>query len=158
MKSDDYDQVILKAINGKLQSDFSQWDLSNRAGWSVAHWNAMFGPMPDDFDAWGMQDGSGITVAHRAAENGNLPERFTLWGLKDGIGDTVFKRMLTHIHDYSDEDKNRVTKSLAACWEDLTENDRKSIKKEAPDWFTLLSIESSLRSTSTSNDSASLML
>jgi hypothetical protein len=52
----------------------------------VAHVAEMYGGLPTDFNQWGLADKDGWTVAHDAARYGDLPEGFSQWDLVDGSG------------------------------------------------------------------------
>lgn len=72
-----------------LPPEFSDWDISDEKGSTVAHAVAARRPMPADFDQWDLADKDGRTVAHVAAENKFLPRQFDQWTLADNKGWTV---------------------------------------------------------------------
>lgn len=62
------------AREGRLPSDFKDWDLKGINGWTVAHEAARFGKLPANFDKWDMADETGTTVRMVAVECGHAPE------------------------------------------------------------------------------------
>jgi len=69
------------ALYGHLPADFGRWEVRDREGWSVAHNAAMEGHLPKGFDQWELSDEDGNSVAHEAARIGGLPADFDNWAL-----------------------------------------------------------------------------
>jgi hypothetical protein len=70
-------------------SDFDQWDLANKRGYTVAHTAAMMNSLPADFNQWALADENGWPVAHEAALYRHLPKDFDQWDLVDNLNKTV---------------------------------------------------------------------
>jgi hypothetical protein len=66
---------------GRLPESFTQWDLADNQGLTVAHEAALLGLLPKDFDRWELATHSGVTVAFFAALSGTLPVTFDKWEL-----------------------------------------------------------------------------
>ena len=74
---------------GCLPEDFTQWELANSSGWTVAHVAASRGNLPEGFTQWDLANKWGSTVAHWAAKCRHLPEDFDQWDLVNNEGRTV---------------------------------------------------------------------
>jgi hypothetical protein len=85
-----YETAWSQLYCGKLDKDFSQWALSNKSGWTIAHCAADKGLLPADFDQWDMADNNGWTVAHLTVKRRTaLPLSFNRWDLITNSGLTV---------------------------------------------------------------------
>ena len=87
------------ALNGHLPKEFDRWELADKNGRTVAHIAACWGHLPEGFDRWELADKRGWTVAHEAARSGCLPEGFDQWDLADNSGETVRQIMLKYDED-----------------------------------------------------------
>jgi ribosomal protein S18 acetylase RimI-like enzyme len=80
------------AWNNHLPAGFSNWDLADNEGWTVAHEAAFYGHLPEGFDQWGLKDNDGKTVEDVLREN--HPELLQKHGLgakeRTIIGNDVF--------------------------------------------------------------------
>jgi hypothetical protein len=77
---DKYDRIFWQARLGVLPGSFTDWDLMDVTGVTVAHTVVGHGnKLPADFDMWAMLDEHGRTVAHVAITTGAYPENFKGW-------------------------------------------------------------------------------
>ena len=54
----------MAASYGQLPTDFDQWQIADKEGWTIAHEAAYFDHLPLDFDQWDlMDDHFGLTVS-----------------------------------------------------------------------------------------------
>lgn len=51
----------------KLPADFTQWDLADKHGWTIAHEAARHGYLPNDFNQWRLATNTGWSAAHEVA-------------------------------------------------------------------------------------------
>lgn len=81
-----------------LPVGFDRWEISNRAGRTVAHEAAASGVLPDNFRGWWMRDRQWWTVAHEAAQHGRLPAQsyFFDWMWRSRSRVTVAEVAVTH--------------------------------------------------------------
>jgi hypothetical protein len=84
-----FDEAKILLLSKKLGDDFSQWDLADNRGETVAHVAARVGYLPVTFHLWNIADKKGLSVAHTAAQYGHLPIDFDQWGLARKDGCTV---------------------------------------------------------------------
>lgn len=93
---------LSQAMYGLLPEGFTEWDLADDTGWSVAHTAVMFGHLPKDFDRWDIANEDGWTVAHEAAYRGKLPSDFDYPRWKNLVtkdGETVLDIAKIHGHE-----------------------------------------------------------
>jgi hypothetical protein len=77
---DSFDRLFWQARLGVLPREFSDWEIMDITGVTVAHTVVGHGHrLPLDFDKWAMLDEHGRTVAHVAITTGAYPEGFAGW-------------------------------------------------------------------------------
>lgn len=77
---DQYDRIFWQARLGVLPPDYTDWELTDVTGVTVAHTVVGHGhKLPADFDKWAMLDDHGRTVAHVAIVTGAYPTNFEGW-------------------------------------------------------------------------------
>jgi hypothetical protein len=89
MRTQTYSQLLRTLTTQNDLSDFRQWDVADRHGWTIAHAMANRSRLPSNFNSlglWGLADDTGWTVAHTAADRGGLPGNFDRWFLADHSG------------------------------------------------------------------------
>ena len=75
------EELFDAAKDGSLPDDFSQWNICDESGWSIAHEAAKHNNLPSNFNRWNIVDNYGWTVAHQfALENEDWPVLFE-WGI-----------------------------------------------------------------------------
>jgi hypothetical protein len=143
-----YDKYRVQAINQTLPVDFSQWDIANNDGWTVAHWAAWIGDLPDNFTQWDLADKDGWTVAHEAVSYRYIPFDFSQWGLIDNNGLSVLRRFVPHT-SISDKFMERWCAEKPLC---KTEADWVVFKVELPEIYSKYTVIESLDDTNAAHE------
>lgn len=84
------------AAHDSLPEGCQDWRLSDLNGWTLAHEAAEVGLLPSEFDGWDWATKSGVTVAHVATLGKVHPADFPFWSLQDVNGDTVAHSAAQH--------------------------------------------------------------
>jgi len=73
---EEINKIFKQAKEGTLPPDFTEWDLADWDGWTIAHEAAYYGHLPKDFQDWDLKDKYGITVEDVIRDSDYLPDDF----------------------------------------------------------------------------------
>ena len=86
-------EIFERAADGTLDSDFTDWDLRNDKGDTVAHVYVQDFYLEEDefpnFDSWDLKNAQDLTVAHLYISKRPMPKNFNQWGLTTVINGKV---------------------------------------------------------------------